>query len=298
MRVGADGVESGSLNFGRLTRMQGRGLDRPASTRKQKNSKPLAQIGIPSHALPRRIFELSALKQTNMNTNRRKASWILTTGLGIALLAPLTRAQIVTYPIALTSGNSPSLSATGVGSHITASDLTLVGMSRVAFTQSFSGSSWPLGTFDSGKYFQFSVTPEAGYAVTYSTLTYSLFRTVLATTDVKTWELRASLDGFASSNIQLASNSLEGVGSLTMARFINNISALGTQSGQVTFRLFGQDNGNTGNGLAGLVNRTEFAGTGSDVLLGGSISAVPEAEQIGMIAAGSLLAFGYLRRRR
>lgn len=234
----------------------------------------------------------------NMNTKRRKAHWILASGLGVALLAPLTRAQIVTYPISLTSGNNPSLSATGVSSHIAASDLTLVGMSRVSFTQTFSGSAWPLGSFNSGKYFQFSVTPDPGYAVSYSTLTYSLFRTVLGTTDVRTWELRASLDGFASSNIQLASNSLTGVGSITMARFVNNISALGTQSGQVTFRLYGQDNGSTGSGLAGLANRTEFAGTGSDVLLGGSISVVPEVEHYGVVAAAGLVAFGFLRRRR
>jgi len=229
--------------------------------------------------------------------NCRKAHWILATGLGLGLIAPLAQAQIVTYPISTTSGNLPSLSPTGVSSHITATDLLLVGMSRTAFTQTMSGSSWPVGGFNSGKYFQFTVTPDSGYAVTYSTLTYSLYRTLISISDVKTWELRASLDGFTSSNISLASNSLNGAASLQMVRFSNDISALGTQSGQVTFRLYGQDDRSPGNGLAGLANRTDFSGTGSDVLLGGSISAVPEIEQVGVIAAAGLLAFGFLRRR-
>lgn len=238
------------------------------------------------------------MKQMNMIMKRRTAHWISATGMGLGLLATVAHAQIVTYPISSTSGNSPNLAATGVSSHVTASDLTLVGMGRIAFTQTFSGSGWPLGSIDTGKYFQFSVTPESGYAVTYSTLTYSLFRSQFDTTDIKTWELRASLDGFASSDILLANNSLAGVPSLEMTLFSNNISALGTQTGQVTFRLYGQDDGTTGGGLAGLANRTEFAGTGSDVLLGGSVSAVPEVEQIGMIAAAGLLAFGIIRRTR
>jgi hypothetical protein len=238
------------------------------------------------------------MKHMNTNMKRRTAHWITATGLGLGLLATAAHAQIVTYPISSTSGNSPNLAATGVSSHITASDLTVVGMGRISFTQTFSSSGWPVGSIDTGKYFQFSVTPESGYAVTYSTLTYSLFRTQLVTTDVKTWELRASLDGFTSSNILLANNSLTDVPSLEMKLFSNNISALGTQSGQVTFRLYGQDDGTTGGGLAGLANRTEFAGTGSNVLLGGSVSAVPEAEHIGMIAAAGLLAFGVLRRTR
>lgn len=234
----------------------------------------------------------------NMNMKRRTAHWISATGLGLGLLATVAHAQIVTYPISITSGNSPNLAATGVSSHVTASDLTLVGMGRVSFTQTFSGSGWPLGSTDAGKYFQFSVTPESGYAVTYSTLTYSLFRNQLVTTDIKTWELRASLDGFASSDILLANNSLTGVPTLEMKLFSNNISALGTQTGQVTFRLYGQDDGTAGGGLAGLANRTDFDGTGSEVLLGGSVSAVPEVEQIGMIAAAGLLAFGVFRRNR
>jgi hypothetical protein len=50
-----------------------------------------------------------------------------------------------------------------------------------------------------------------------------------------------------------------------------------------------------GGGLAGLANRTSFSGTGSNVLLGGSV--VPEAENMAVAAALGLIVFAFARHR-
>jgi hypothetical protein len=227
----------------------------------------------------------------------RKSSWALAIGLGLSLLSQNADAQIVTYPISSSPGSVSSLAATGVSSHITASSISMVGLTPISFDQTLAASSaWPVGSFGPSQYFQFSVTPEAGYAVTYSTLSYSLFRTVIgANSNIKSWQLHASLDGFSSNDITLANNDLGTAGNTEMVLFNNNISALGTRSTQVTFRLYGRDDGNLGGGLAGLANRTSFSGTGSNVLLGGSV--VPEAENMAVAAALGLIVFAFARHR-
>jgi len=248
--------------------------------------------------------ETTVETKTNMNrqTQRqpgtaRKTSWALAIGLGLSLLSQNADAQIVTYPISSSPGSLSSLAATGVSSHITASSLSMVGLTPISFDQTMAAASaWPVGSFGPSQYFQFSVTPEAGFAVTYSTLSYSLFRTVIgASSNIKSWQLHASLDGFSSSDITLANNDLGTAGNTQMVLFNNNISALGTKSTQVTFRLYGRDDGNSGGGLAGLANRTSFTGTGSNVLLGGSV--VPEAENMAVAAAFGLIVFAFARHR-
>lgn len=213
----------------------------------------------------------------------------------------LASAQIVEYPIDQSLGSITSMDAINVNANITASQLTLVGgMNPGSFDQTLSGStSWPVGAYDANKYFQFSVTPGVGFSVSYTTLTYSLFRTKIGTSsDISSWSLHGSTDGFASSDITLADVSLSGSANPEMVKFTSDISALGTKTGTITFRLYGKDDGTTGGGLAGLANRTSFAGTGSNVLLGGNVSPVPEVEHMAFAAGFGLLAFAAIRRRR
>ena len=211
----------------------------------------------------------------------------------------LASAQIVEYPINSSLGSATTMNAINVNANITASQLQLVGVPVSSFSQTMAGQgSWPLGAYNSGKYFQFSVTPNSGYAVSYSSLTYALFRTLITpSSDISSWSLHASTDGFSSSDITLDNVSLSGSGLTEQVTFNSNVSALGTQAGTVTFRLYGKDNGASGGGLAGLANRVSFAGTGSNVLLGGSVSPVPEVEHMAFAAGVGLLAFAAIRRR-
>lgn len=211
-------------------------------------------------------------------------------------------AQIVEYPIdALGNGTTPtSLSAINVSPNIAASSLSMNGMARTSWAQSLSTFGFPTGAIDTSKNFEFTITPSSGYTITYTTLTYGIWK-FNAPGSILNWELHASTDGFATSDITLDTYSLiptpvapADPGDVTVS---SDISALGTQSGPITFRFYAYDTGTGGPG--GLSNRggTSWTANGSNVLLGGSVSAVPEVESIALVSGAALMVFAAYRRR-
>ncbi len=210
-------------------------------------------------------------------------------------------AQIVEYPIHTLASSTPtSLAAINVNANIVASSLSMNGMARYGWSESMSTFGFPSGAVDTSKNYEFTITPNSGYTITYSTLTYGIWK-INAPGAILNWELHASTDGFATSDITLDTYSLIPLpvapadpGDVTVN---SDISALGTQSGTVTFRFYAYDTGSGGPG--GLSNRggTSWTANGSDVLLGGSVSAVPEVESIALVSGAALMVFAAYRRR-
>jgi hypothetical protein len=150
--------------------------------------------------------------------------------------------------------------------------------------------------FDPADYFQWSVTPAPGYQITYTNfqvpmgILYIVDRTVPnapRSTGPKTWELRYSLDNFATPGTTLMVGdpfplSIQGipgmsVGASEEVHIGGSIAAIGTQAGTVTFRFYGYNienahpSGPLGFG-AGPTNRTYFGFARFDLGVSGTVT--------------------------
>jgi len=235
-------------------------------------------------------------RQGTRRNLRSSLLWAAVTPFWVSTLC----AQIVEYPIEdLGNGPTPtSLSAINVDANIAASSLSMNGMARISWAQSLSSSDFPVGAIDTAKNYEFTITPNSGFTVSYSTLTYGIWKLNLSGGAVSNWELHASTDGFATSDLTLATHSIPS-GPLGDATFSTDISALGTQSGTVTFRFYAYDVGFSGS-PGGLAHRDADGGwtaNGSNVLLGGSVSPVPEVETMALVSGAALMVFAAYRRR-
>ena len=130
-----------------------------------------------------------------------------------------------------------------------------------------------------------------------STISLALFRGVQgANHGAELWDLRASTDGFASSDLFLSTFDISASGVDEQIPFLGvDISALGTQAGSVTFRLYGYDYTSPAD-FSGLGNDSGWviSGTGSNVIIEGTV--VPEAPTGSLLGGG--LALLAVRRRR
>jgi hypothetical protein len=137
------------------------------------------------------------------------------------------------------------------------------------------------------KYFEFGVTPDALNQIALTSVQYTV-----AALSTPTWELRSSLDGFTA-NFGVHTIPLNA----TQHDFTDDISSLGTQTGTVTFRLYGYNS--TGVNNDGLVNNIgTFGGDpGQNLIINGAVSAVPEPHQFALIAGLGLLVFAAFRQR-
>lgn len=152
---------------------------------------------------------------------------------------------------------------------------------------------------DPTKYYEWTVTPGAGMAITYETLTLALFRGIQgASHGAQRWDLRASSDGFASSNLFLDTFDISASGVDEQVIFGADVSALGTASATVTFRLFGYDYTSPSD-FSGLGNDSGWliSGTGINPVIGGSVVVNPEPRSALLLAFGLLLLARWRRRR-
>ncbi len=149
---------------------------------------------------------------------------------------------------------------------------------------------------DLTRYYEFSVTAAAGTWIVYEDITLSLFRGVQAGDHgAELWQLRASHDGYASS---LAAFDISASAADEQTLFSGvDISAVGTRTGTVTFRLYGYDY-TAATDYSGLGNHpgpTPLTGTGSDLVMGGQL--VPEPVTLAQLGLGlAMLAFAGRRR--
>ncbi|MFP4054081.1 MAG: PEP-CTERM sorting domain-containing protein [Phycisphaerae bacterium] len=230
-------------------------------------------------------------------------SRFLITTLALALVPCVASADVIAeWDIANATGRSAQFIGGTEG--VSGSDLTTHGLNtwnpRWGVRGLVAARNW--GRHDRaipGKYVEFSVT---GEEMTFESITFALTRgNAGGGHGAESWALRSSVDGFSD---DLAAVSLEGTGIDHQTIFEGlNISALGTQSGTVTFRLYGYDN-TSRRDYSGLVNAAPgtcgIRGRGSNVILHGDVGsiggqAVPEPASMALFATGGIAVL--LRRK-
>jgi hypothetical protein len=150
-------------------------------------------------------------------------------------------------PASTVSPNVASAGSLSGGPGLTASGL---------FANAFEFDNWSSGAFDASDYLNFSVT---GNNVTYQTVAFSLYNNFDGSGN---WEIRSSVDGFASALDSGSFTGIFGGGLLINA----NVSALGQQSGTVTFRIYTFNNSGGTNPLQRGIRGTGGGGQGLSVV--------------------------------
>jgi hypothetical protein len=203
-------------------------------------------------------------------------------------------APIATWDIAGATGQSATL--VFAAPDITAADLVAVGVTpwpNASQSGFVVASGWAPGAApDAGRYFEWSVTAGAGTAIEFDSLTLALLRGVQgASHGAQLWDLRASTDGFGASDVLLQTLDISGSGADEQVSFVVDLSTLGTQSGTVSFRLYGYDYTSAAD-YSGLGNDSGWliSGTGVDLGIDGNIvTLVPEPGTAVLLLAGLTL---------
>jgi hypothetical protein len=216
---------------------------------------------------------------------------------GLIGATPL-RAQIVIASYAINGANAATSSTVtpSTGGGVAAAPLSVTGVSG-ALNQSgsYMWGSWESGAArNAGKYMEWSVTPPGGSQIDF-TGANATFALVFTGTGANTWELRGSTDAFSTSDIALG-------GAMTLStasqQFPQSVSlgAIPTQTGTITFRLYGY-NDTSGVNQAGLANTAFFSGSGSQLRVFGTVSAVPETSSYAAVFGALAFGFVFLTRR-
>jgi hypothetical protein len=160
----------------------------------------------------------------------------------------------------LTSATGQTATAVAFDSNLSATALTpSAGVTPWASTTQdgfVAASNWAAAAPDPTKFYEFSITASAGYVVDYQTISLALFRGIQGGNHgAQSWDLHASTDAFASSDLFLQTFDISGAPADTQTLFGGvDISAIGSVAGQVTFRLYGYD----------YTAATDFSGLGND----------------------------------
>ncbi len=226
---------------------------------------------------------------------RHLSRLVFATLLCVICAAPVGAATIAAWDIASATGQTAVVLTSDPD--VTASIIDSVGVTQWGSTAQdgfIAARGWAPGLVpDPGRYYEWTVTPSLGFAVDYDTISLALFRGIQgANHGAELWDLRASTDGFASSDLLLSTFDISTSGVDEQIPFLGvDISALGTQAGNVTFRLLGYDY-TSASDYSGLGNDSGWliSGTGSNVIVEGSV--VPEPGTAPLLAAGILLLAG------
>ncbi len=224
---------------------------------------------------------------------------------GVLIIAVFSTGQawadmLFNYDLENHSTSGSTIAASDQAEHLTGSDLTAAGVNLLRNYGSgvYTASNWAQShSPDAKKYFAWSVTPDEGYEISYDNIDLSLVRgNWRSAHGAESWVLRASLDGFESSAIDLLSWDISGSNYDEIQLFTDqDISALGTQSGTVSFRLYGfdADGRSDYSGLA--YAHPDLSGTGTNLNIYGDVRATPEPMTIGLMTIGGA---GLVCRRR
>jgi hypothetical protein len=218
----------------------------------------------------------------------------------LVLGARASAVPIATWDIAGATGASAAVSFTET--NVTATALSAVGVAPWTFGQNgfVVAAGWAPGLApDPGRYFEWSVTAAPGSSIQFNSMALALLRGIQgANHGAELWDLRASTDGFASS-ILVQTLDISASGADTQTIFSIDLSALGSQTGTVTFRLYGYDYTSAVD-YSGFGNDSGWviAGTGVNLGIDGTVvSLVPEPGSLPLLAGGLVL-LAALRRRR
>jgi hypothetical protein len=229
---------------------------------------------------------------------------LLTVGL---IGASSLQAQVIdTYTITgITSTSNPTVSPTSPDPNITASSLSTVGVVTGA-TGGGSTYFWRLwgagGSADTTKRMEWSITPNAGFQIDFSgqVATFSLLFDVGVTSGhgADSWSLHASTDNFGISDLNLSGTMLLTTAVSQTPESVS-LTPLGTvgPGTTVSFRLYGfNDTAVGGGGSSGLSNNG-LPGTGGNLIINGSVSAVPEPSSYAAVFGALAFGFVFLTRR-
>jgi hypothetical protein len=216
----------------------------------------------------------------------------------ILLLARLaSAAPIIDWDILGSDGQTASVLSASPdvsGTDITPVNVTPWPGGLCCFT---AAADWGPGvTPDPTKYYEFSITASVGHMIVYEDITLSLFRGIQgALHGAELWQLRASHDVYGSA---LAVFDISASGIDEQILFSNvDISAVGTQPGTVTFRLYGYDytSADDYSGFGNHPGPAPLSGTGTNLTMGGQV--VPEPLTLAQLGLGlAMLAFAGRRR--
>ncbi len=244
-----------------------------------------------------------------MNTSYGR--WI---GLLLGAISPVyLSAQIFSYEFADVTTTSGLSSSGAVASNVNFSSFTAVGTpsnpnasGRFSFTDWSTGATTGTDTFTGGialtEYYEFTITPVAGYTVTLTSISFVVQR---SGTGIRQYSVRSGLDGYASnlsasispSNADLSvvgGNVFQVVDTTTLAEAGSTVTLT---SGYVelttatTFRLYGF-NAEASGGTFSVDSVAIFGSSAVDP------SAVPEPSTYAVILGGLACAAVAMRRRR
>jgi hypothetical protein len=217
------------------------------------------------------------------------------------------QAQIVTYDISTANaGTSATVSPTGVASGLTAGLLSTTGTgAATSLAGSYLWKVWGPGASPSpGIYMQWSVQPDSSHQIDFTgaAATFSLVRSLHSNLSPgpDKWELDASTDNFATAGTFLATMDISASADQSQVPQSVALTPLGTAAPltTVTFRLYGyNDTGTGGGGSSGLANTGALGAGGGNLLINGTVSAVPEPSSYAAVFGALAFGFVFLTRR-
>jgi hypothetical protein len=214
--------------------------------------------------------------------------------LALGLSSAASALPIVTWDLANATGQQADVLSTVA--NVTASVLDEVGVTEWGSTAQdgfIAAQGWAASatSYDPTRYYEFSVTADAGFSVTYETLDLALFRGLNGGGHgAEMWALHASTDAFVTSDLALGTFDISASAVDEQIQFLaHDISAVGSQSGTVTFRLYGYDYTSAGDysGLGNDDGTWAISGVGVNPTVGGSVApSVPEPRSLVLALTG------------
>jgi hypothetical protein len=244
----------------------------------------------------------ASMKETTLTGDKARAACraasLFVVGAALLLSRVASAAPIIEWDILAATGQTASASSSVP--EVSGTDLTPVNVTPWpgGYCCFVAAADWETSAAgpDLTKYYEFSITAAVGYSIVYEDITLSLFRGIQGGNHgAQLWQLRASHDGYAG---VLAFFDISGSAVDEQTPFSGvDISAVGTQPGTITFRLYGYDYTSSSDysGLGNQPGSTPLSGTGSDLIMGGQL--VPEPMTLAQVSLGlTMLALAGRRR--